>query len=412
MYLEKIKKDLKKASDILALCNTSQKNEALLKVASSISKDFDKILSANKKDVINAEKSGMKAGLTDRLKLNRKRLEQIVTGISTVVNLPDPIGKSNSMWTLKNGLEITKVSVPIGIIAIIYESRPNVTVDAFALALKSGNGIVLRGSSSAINSNRALEEAIKNGLKKSEIPEDVIHLVKDCDRNIVKEILTANDIIDLAIPRGGRSLIETVIKEASVPTLKTGEGNNHIYVDEDADVEMALNIIKNAKLQRVGVCNAVEKLLVHKNIANTLIPLLFEETKDSLEIHGDTFVNSIIPCKKLEKEELSDEYLDYILGIKIVENIDEAISHIKEYGTKHSECIITKDLNKTHLFQKNVDAAAVYVNASTRFTDGGEFGFGSEMGISTQKLHARGPIGLEHLISHKYLIWGNGQIRD
>ena len=294
MYLEKIKKDLKKASDILALCNTSQKNEALLKVASSISKDFDKILSANEKDVINAEKSGMKAGLTDRLKLNRKRLEQIVTGISTVVNLPDPIGKSNSMWTLKNGLEITKVSVPIGIIAIIYESRPNVTVDAFALALKSGNGIVLRGSSSAINSNRALEEAIKNGLKKSEIPEDVIHLVKDCDRNIVKEILTANDIIDLAIPRGGRSLIETVIKEASVPTLKTGEGNNHIYVDEDADIEMALNIIKNAKLQRVGVCNAVEKLLVHKNIANTLIPLLFEETKDSLEIHGDTFVNSIL----------------------------------------------------------------------------------------------------------------------
>lgn len=219
MYLEKIKKDLKKASDILALCNTSQKNEALLKVASSISKDFDKILSANEKDVINAEKSGMKAGLTDRLKLSRKRLEQIVTGISTVVNLPDPIGKSNSMWTLKNGLEITKVSVPIGIIAIIYESRPNVTVDAFALALKSGNGIVLRGSSSAINSNKALEEAIKNGLKKSEIPEDVIHLVKDCDRNIVKEILTANDIIDLAIPRGGRSLIETVIKEASVPKI-------------------------------------------------------------------------------------------------------------------------------------------------------------------------------------------------
>lgn len=411
-YLNKYEKQIKKAQEVLATSNTLQKNKALKLVAKALEKNKAKIVAANKIDMENAEKSGMSKGLLDRLYLDEKRIDGMIESIQTIISLPDPIGKSDYTDTLPNGLRLTRITVPIGIIAIIYESRPNVTVDAFALALKSGNAVILRGSSNSLNSNIAIEKAIIDGLEKSDIPTDVIHLVKDTDRDIVNEIITSNYLVDLAIPRGGHSLIQRVIKEATVPTLQTGEGNNHVYVDETADLDMALKIIKNAKLQRVGVCNAIEKILVHKSVADELLKKLQNDTKDQLEIRTDEKANKILPdTKQIQEEEWGFEYLDYILGVKIVENIDDAIDHINTYGTKHSEAIVTKDINNALLFQNKVDAAAVYVNASTRFTDGGEFGFGGEMGISTQKIHARGPIGLNELVSKKYIIIGNGQIR-
>lgn len=411
-YLNKYEKQIKKAQEVLATSNTLQKNKALKLVAKALEKNKAKIVAANKIDMEDAEKSGMSKGLLDRLYLDEKRIDGMIESIQTIISLPDPIGKSDYTDTLPNGLRLTRITVPIGIIAIIYESRPNVTVDAFALALKSGNAVILRGSSNSLNSNIAIENAIIDGLEKSDIPTGVIHLVKDTDRDIVNEIITSNYLVDLAIPRGGHSLIQRVIKEATVPTLQTGEGNNHVYVDETADLDMALKIIKNAKLQRVGVCNAIEKILVHKSVADELLKKLQNDTKDQLEIRTDEKANKILPdTKQIQEEEWSFEYLDYILGVKIVENIDDAIDHINTYGTKHSEAIVTKDINNALLFQNKVDAAAVYVNASTRFTDGGEFGFGGEMGISTQKIHARGPIGLNELVSKKYIIIGNGQIR-
>lgn len=412
-YIQNIGKNIKDASRKLSLASAKEKNKALTLVSKSIDEMREYILSQNKIDIENAKKSGMKEGLIDRLTLNNARIDDMIEGIKTVIEFTDPIGKSNKLWTTPDGLQITKISVPIGVIAIIYEGRPNVTVDAFALALKSGNSIILRGSSSAIHSNTALENAIIKGLEKSSISKDIIHLVKDLDREIVKQILTANSIVDLAIPRGGADLINTVIKEASVPTLQTGEGNNHIYVDETANIDMAINIIKNAKMQRVGTCNALEKLLVNEKIADELLTKLYEQTKENLEFHTDEVSSKIIPnSKKLTDEELNAEYLDYILGVKIVKTLDEAIEHINTYGTMHSEAIITTNIENALKFQKSVDAAAVYVNASTRFTDGGQFGFGLEMGISTQKMHARGPVGLDELVTSKYLIIGTGQIRS
>lgn len=412
-YIQNIGKNIKDASRKLSLASAKEKNKALALVSKSIDEMREYILSQNKIDIENAKKSGMKEGLIDRLTLNNARIDDMIEGIKTVIEFTDPIGKSNKLWTTPDGLQITKISVPIGVIAIIYEGRPNVTVDAFALALKSGNSIILRGSSSAIHSNTALENAIIKGLEKSSISKDIIHLVKDLDREIVKQILTANSIVDLAIPRGGADLINTVIKEASVPTLQTGEGNNHIYVDETANIDMAINIIKNAKMQRVGTCNALEKLLVNEKIADELLTKLYEQTKENLEFHTDEVSSKIIPnSKKLTDEELNAEYLDYILGVKIVKTLDEAIEHINTYGTMHSEAIITTNIENALKFQKSVDAAAVYVNASTRFTDGGQFGFGLEMGISTQKMHARGPVGLDELVTSKYLIIGTGQIRS
>ena len=411
-YIDNIKKSIKDASRALSITTAMDKNDALKKVATELNVMRDYILEQNEVDIENAKKSGMKESLIDRLTLNDDRINEMIGGIETVIAMTDPVGKSNQLWTLENGLEITKITVPIGVIAIIYEGRPNVTVDAFALALKSGNAIILRGSASAINSNMALEKAIIKGLSKSKISVDVIHLVKDTDRKIVNEILTADGVVDLAIPRGGHDLISMVIKNATVPTLQTGEGNNHIYVDESADIQMAVNIIKNAKMQRVGTCNTVEKLLVHENIAESLLTALQEETADKLEFHADEISSKILKnVKKLEDEELYTEYLDYILGVKIVKNIDEAIEHINKYGTMHSEAIVTNNLDNAIKFQKAVDASAVYVNASTRFTDGGQFGFGLEMGISTQKMHARGPVGLSELVTTKYLIMGNGQTR-
>ena len=411
-YIDNIKKSIKEASRALSITTAMDKNDALKKVATELNVMRDYILEQNEVDIENAKKSGMKESLIDRLTLTDDRINEMISGIETVIAMTDPVGKSNQLWTLENGLEITKITVPIGVIAIIYEGRPNVTVDAFALALKSGNAIILRGSASAINSNMALETAIIKGLSKSKISADVIHLVKDTDRKIVNQILTADGVVDLAIPRGGHDLISMVIKNATVPTLQTGEGNNHIYVDESADIQMAVNIIKNAKMQRVGTCNSVEKLLVHENIAQSLLTALQEETADKLEFHADEISSKILKnAKKLEDDELYTEYLDYILGVKIIKNIDEAIEHINKYGTMHSEAIVTNNLDNAIKFQRAVDASAVYVNASTRFTDGGQFGFGLEMGISTQKMHARGPVGLSELVTTKYLIMGNGQTR-
>lgn len=411
-YFSEYKNQIIKAQRVLSTCNTLEKNKALRLVAESLEKNKEKIISANAIDVEKAKESGMSPGLIDRLYLDSSRIDGMIHAIHTIIALPDPIGKSDYTDTLPNGLRLTRISVPIGVIAIIFESRPNVTIDAFSLALKSGNAVILRGSSDSLNSNIALEQSIIEGLKGSTIPPDVVHLVKDRNREIVKEILTANDFVDLAIPRGGKGLIQMVLKEASVPTLQTGEGNNHLFVDESADMAMAINIIKNAKLQRVGVCNAIEKLLVHKNIAKDLLPRLYEETKEKLEIRVDKRAKEILKdSKDIPDSEWELEYLDYVLGIKIVDTLDEAIDHINTFGTGHSEVIVTNNINNALDFQKKVDAAAVYVNASSRFTDGGEFGFGGEMGISTQKTHARGPIGLQELISKKYIIIGNGQTR-
>lgn len=402
---------LKRAKTTLGIASTREKNRALALVAKSIKDRQEDILNANMKDIENARNSGMKEGLVDRLLLNQARIDGIIEGIETVIKLPDPIWKSDSVWTLENGLTISKMSVPLGVMGIIYESRPNVTVDAFALALKSGNGILLRGSSTAIYSNIALVEAIKKGLRESDITEDCIQFIDDTDRGLVLEMLKANEYLDLIIPRGGGDLINFVVKNATVPTLQTGEGNCHIFIDESANLDDGVKIVINAKTQRVGVCNACETLLVHEKVKESFLPLIYDALKDKVELRADDDTRRIIPAKVATDEDYATEFLDFILAIKVVKDVDEAIEHINKYGTMHSESIITENLNNALKFQRQVDAATVYVNASTRFTDGAEFGFGAEMGISTQKTHARGPVGLEQLVTHKYLVMGQGQVR-
>lgn len=402
---------LKEASKYLNKASSEEKNVALLDVSKSIRDNMEEILQANKEDIRLARESNMKEGLIDRLLLDESRVESIIDGILTVIKLDDPIWKSERVWTLKNGLTISKMSVPLGVIGIIYESRPNVTVDAFALALKSGNAILLRGSSSAINSNRALVSAIKEGLANSTIPTGAVEFIDDTDRGLVDQMLKSNDFLDLIIPRGGADLINYVVKNATVPTLQTGEGNCHLYIDKTANLEDGLNILMNAKTQRVGVCNACETLLVHRDVAEDFLPQVEKALKDLVELRADEESKAYIEANLASEEDYETEFLDYILAIKIVDNIDEAIDHINKYGTKHSEAIVTENLRNATKFQREVDASTVYVNASTRFTDGSEFGFGAEMGISTQKTHARGPVGLEQLVTHKYLIMGQGQTR-
>ncbi len=410
ILIEKCKK-LKEASHLLSAVSTNAKNTGLQLVVDSLRKNTAYILSENEKDVQAARATGTKESLIDRLMLNEARIEGIIESIDTIIKLKDPIWTSKDVWTIENGLTISKMTVPLGVIGIIYESRPNVTVDAFALALKSGNCILLRGSSSAINSNKALVKTIKEGLRSSDISEDVIQLIEDTNREVVREMLTLNDYIDVIIPRGGADLIRFVVDNATVPTIETGVGNCHIFVDESGKIEDAINIIKNAKVQRPGVCNACEKLLIHENIAEDILPKVYEVLKDKVELRGCTNTRKLIDVNEAREEDWPIEYLDYILGIKVVSNIDEAISHIQKYGTKHSESIITENYTNANYFLRRVDAAAVYVNASTRFTDGGVFGFGGEMGISTQKIHARGPMGINELVTVKYTIVGNGQIR-
>jgi len=403
--------NLKEASHTLETVSTNAKNTALKLVIDSLRKNLSYILSENKKDLEIAKERGIKDSFIDRLILDENRVEDIIDGINTVINFDDPIWASNHVWTLENGLTVSKMNVPLGVIGIIYESRPNVTVDAFALSLKSGNCILLRGSSSAINSNKALVKVIKEGLVESEISENVIELIEDTDRSIINQMIKLNKYIDVIIPRGGSDLIRTVVDNATVPTIETGIGNCHIFVDESGKLEDAINIIKNAKVQRPGVCNACETILVHEAIAEKFLPILEEHLSDKVELRGCLETKRLIHVEETVKD-WGEEYLDYILAIKIVTDIDEAIEHIRKYGSKHSESIITEDFTNGNYFLRRVDAATVYINASTRFTDGGVFGFGGEMGISTQKIHARGPIGLNELVTDKYTIVGNGQIRE
>lgn len=402
---------LKKASVLLSAASTSSKNDALQLVADGLSKNIAYILSENKKDVEAARLKGTKESLIDRLKLDKDRISGIIESIDTIIKLKDPIWSSKDVWTLENGLTISKMTVPLGVIGIIYESRPNVTVDAFALALKSGNCILLRGSSSAINSNKALVKVIKESLESSNISQEVIELIEDKDRDIVKEMVRLNEYIDVIIPRGGADLIRMVVDNATVPTIETGIGNNHLYIDQSAKFDDAINIITNAKAQRPGVCNAAETLLVHEAISAEFLPKVYEALNGKVELRGCENTREIIDVKEANEDDYTTEYLDYILAIKVVSDLDEAIAHIQKFGSKHSEAIVTENLTNANYFLRMVDAAAVYVNASTRFTDGGVFGFGGEMGISTQKIHARGPMGLNELVTSKYTIVGNGQIR-
>lgn len=403
---------LKNAEKQLSIASTKDKNIALEKVAQALEDNRKEILEANQMDIEMGIKNNMSEALLDRLALDDKRLDGIIDGIKTVIKLQDPIWQSNKVWTLENGLTISQMTTPLGVIGIVYESRPNVTVDAFSLALKSGNCIILRGSSSAINSNKALVKAIKEGLSKSPISQDVVQFIDDTDRDLVLDMLKANEYIDLIIPRGGRNLIQFVINNATVPTLQTGEGNCHLFIDETADLEKAVKILINAKTQRLGVCNTCETLLVHENIKDEFLPIAYDAIKDKIELRGCSNTKTIIDVILAAEEDYREEYLDAILAIKVVKDVDEAIEHINNYGTKHSESIITESLTNASKFQRQVDASSVYVNASTRFTDGAEFGFGAEMGISTQKIHARGPVGLEQLTTYKYLVMGQGQIRE
>ena len=376
---------LKEASRLLSTVPTKYKNDALNLVVESLKKNWSYILSENEKDIKIAKEHGTKSSLIDRLTLNESRMQGMIDGVNTIIDLKDPIWQSKDVWTTENGLVISRMTVPLGVIGIIYESRPNVTVDAFALALKSGNCILLRGSSLALHSNRALVRAIKEGLEQSEISKEVVQLVDDSDRDLVKKMLTSNEYIDVIIPRGGPGLIRFVVDNATVPTIETGAGNCHIYIDDSADLKDSLDIIANAKIQRPGVCNACETVLIHENIAKDILPELYDKLNDKVDLRGCPKTREIIDIKEAVNDDWAEEYLDYILAIKVVSDIDEAVEHIQKYGTEHSEAIVTENFTNANYFLRKVDAAAVYVNASTRFTDGGEFGFGGEMGISTQK---------------------------
>lgn len=401
------------ASTFLGKFGTLEKNNALKTVANAILENKDYITDANNTDIENAVKNDMKPALIDRLTLTEARLNGMAEGLFQLVDLEDPIGEVISMKKRPNGLVIGSKRVPLGVIAIIYESRPNVTADAFGLCFKSGNAVILRGGSDAINSNKAIVKVITDALDSVGVDTNSIQLITDTNHEVVKELMHLNKYIDVIIPRGGAGLIKTVVENSTIPVIETGTGNCHVYVDESADFDMALNIIYNAKTQRIGVCNACESLVINKAIANEFIPKVIDRLNEkNVEVRGDELSqlidSRVIPATE---EDWGKEYLDYIISVKVVDNIDEAIIHINKYNTKHSESIITKDYDNSQKFLNEIDAAAVYVNASTRFTDGFEFGFGAEIGISTQKLHARGPMGLKELTTNKYIIYGNGQVR-
>ncbi len=403
----------KKASYKLSNTSTVDKNKGLLKIAQMLIDNANDIFAANAIDVENAKAKGVTTALIDRLTLNKKRVNDMAEGLRQIASLPDPVGEVISAWKRPNGLQIGQQRVPLGVIGIIYEARPNVTVDAAGLCLKSGNVAILRGGSEAINSNKAIVNIISKALKEAGIPEAAVQLIEDTGRETAVEMMKLNKYIDVLIPRGGAGLIQTVVKNATVPVIETGTGNCHVYVDGDGDLEMGERIIINAKTSRPAVCNAAETLLVDEKIAEKFIPKALKSLRDmNVEIHGCEKTQKLFSdVKPATEEDWDTEYLDYILAVKVVNGIDEAIEHINAHGTRHSEAIITNDYNKARKFQQEIDAAAVYVNASTRFTDGFEFGFGAEIGISNQKLHARGPLGLKELTTIKYIINGNGQIR-
>lgn len=403
----------KEASYDLSIAETTEKNKALELMAKALIENKKSILEANEIDIKIAKEKGTKEAMIDRLKLNEERIEGMAKGILDIISLEDPVGEVIEMWKRPNGIQIGKRRVPIGVIGIIYEARPNVTSDAAALCVKTGNSVILKGGSDAINSNKAVVKALANAVEESGLPLHSIQLVEDTSREAANDMMRLNEYIDVLIPRGGAGLIKAVVNNATVPVIETGTGNCHVYIDETAEFEMAKNIIINAKVSRPSVCNAAEKLLIHEDLVESYLPKIVEELKSySVEIRGDKKVLNLIADAKLATEEdWYTEYLDYIIGIKVVSNVNEAISHINKYGTGHSEAIVTESYKNSQKFLNKVNAAAVYVNASTRFTDGGEFGFGAEIGISTQKLHARGPMGLKELTTIKYIIYGNGQIR-
>jgi len=416
--LESMFVSLKEAQASLASQNRRQKDAALEAVARMLDAKRTLILDANALDVEKAISSGMKESLIDRLSLNDTRINGIVESIATVIRLEDPVGKVCAGWTVPNGLFIEQITVPLGVAAIIYESRPNVTVDAFSLAYKAGCAILLRGSSSALETNRVLVTLIRQGLKQGGGIPDALALADSGKREDVDTILSARGYIDVVLPRGGRDLIRRVVDNARVPVIETGEGNCHIYVDTSADIPNAVDIIENAKAQKPGACNAVETVLVHRDVVAALMPLLANRLAGRVELRCDERacaaigeVSDTLILKDAEQADWETEFLDYILAVKTVDTLEDAITHINRYGTRHSEAILTNDLNVARIFQARVDAACVYVNASTRFTDGGEFGFGAELGISTQKFHARGPMGLEALTTVKYRVTGDGQVR-
>lgn len=392
------------------MLEAEQKNKALTEMANALTQNTDDILSANQVDLENA-KGKISEVMIDRLRLTKERILDMAKGITDVRDLPDNVGKILSSNTLENGLVVNKVSVPFGVVAIIYESRPNVTSDAAALAFKSGNVCVLRGGKEAYNSSKAIVNALKQGLINADINPDYVSLVEDTTRQSAQELMTAVGLVDLLIPRGGKGLIKACTENAKVPCIETGTGICHIFVENSADIDMALNIINNAKTSRPSVCNAMEVCLVDKGIAKEFLPKLYEMFKGRVELRGDKAVCEIIPVTPANNEDFDTEFLDYIMAVKVVDGVKDAVEHIAKHSTHHSESIITNDDNAAQYFTSMVDSAAVYVNASTRFTDGGQFGLGCEMGISTQKLHARGPMGLMELNTYKYIINGNGQVR-
>ena len=403
----------KAASIEMAKLSADDKNTALCRMANALEANSEKILAANKADVEAAKAKGLKAALLDRLALDQKKVQGMAKDMREVSALTDPIGTIISSWIRPNGLIISQVRVPLGVVGVIYESRPNVTSDSAGICIKSGNAVILRGGSDALQSNVAIGEVLRDALTATAVPVDAIQVVNSPDRKVAEELMRMRQYIDVLIPRGGADLIKTVVESARIPVIETGTGNCHIYVEEDADLEKATPIVINSKCQRPGTCNAAEKLLVHNKIAKNYLPTVIAALrKEGVEVRGDEETCKIVSDVKLATEQdWYTEYLDLIIGVKIVKDLDEAIAHINKYGTKHSESILTRDFDKAMKFIKEVDSAAVYWNASTRFTDGNQFGLGAEIGISTQKLHARGPMSIQHLTTTKYVILGNGQIR-
>lgn len=406
-------KEARLASEILAITETAKKDETLKHAADLLEDAADSILQANAIDVERAVQKGVSDALVDRLRLDAKRISGMAGGLRQVAALQDPVGDILEEFTRPNGLEIKKVRVPFGVIGIIYESRPNVTADAFGLCFKTGNAVILRGGSDAISSNTRIAEVLRQAVRECGLPENSVQLITDTSRETVNEFMKLNRFVDVLIPRGGAGLIRNVMENSLIPVIETGTGNCHVFVDESADQDMALRIIDNAKTQRMGVCNACESLVIHEKIAGAFLPKLYRMLSEkNVVMHADSAAKAVVPSMEdATEEDFATEYLGASISIKTVSSVEEAIRHINTYHTKHSDTIVTSDMNHAELFLKQIDSACVYVNASTRFTDGEEFGFGAEIGISTQKLHARGPMGLRELTSYKYLINGNGQIR-
>ena len=411
--LEQLGINAKKAAGVLTTASTNQKNKALEEIALALIENADKIIEQNKIDLENGRKAGLNDGLLDRLMLDKDRIKSIADGCIQVSRLDDPCGKVLEEITRPNGLKIQKISCPMGVIGIIYEARPNVTADAAALCLKSGNAVILRGGKEAINSNIAIAEAMRSAVERTGLPKDAIQLVTDTSRDSSTELMKMKGTLDCLIPRGGKALIQAVVENSTVPVIETGSGNCHIYVDDEADINMAAEIIFNAKTQRISVCNACESLVIHSGIIDRALPVIKARLDEkNVIIKGDERARAVCPDIETATElDYATEYLDYIISVKTVDSLDEAIEHINKNSTGHSEAIITENAQKAKIFMSRIDSSSVYHNASTRFTDGGEFGLGAEIGISTQKLHARGPMGLAQLTTTKYLIFGNGQVR-